>query len=207
MTTHPITAWRRLLVMGDSIAVGTGDPVDGFPDRSWAEQLVDVLGRPEYLNLGQYGARAAEIRAGQLARACEFRPDLAVVAAGANDAIRRSFDDPAAQAAVATELTRMVGALHDAGALVVTFGCFDLGRTTFAPPEQRDGISRRLRALGRLTEAITARYNGVYVSFLDHPAAGDHLFSADGLHANRRGHALIAAEVVAALTRHLAPAA
>ncbi len=186
--------------MGDSIAEGAGDSAPGYPDQPWADQLAATLGA-HYLNLGRHGARASEIRAGQLVPALAFRPDLAVVAAGANDALRRSFADPAAQAAVATELTRIVSRLSEAGAVPVTFGCFDLGRISGAPPE----LSDRLRALGRITEAITHRHGGVYVDFLDHPEFGDQLMSADGVHVNRRGHALILAEVLRALQERPAP--
>jgi hypothetical protein len=74
--------WRRLLVMGDSIAAGNGDPVNGYVDRSWADRLAASLGSvgraPAYLNLGHIGARAAEVRERQLERALalidEYRP-------------------------------------------------------------------------------------------------------------------------------------
>jgi lysophospholipase L1-like esterase len=193
-----------LLVLGDSIAEGVGDAVPGYPDRSWADQLASAL-RSQYLNLGRHGARAGEVRASQLVPGLAFRPDLAVVAAGANDALRRSFDDPAAQAAVATELTRIVGALKDAGALVVTFGCFDLGRVFQVPHQRQAEVSDRLRALGRITEAITHRFGGVYVSFLDHPDFGEVLMTSDGVHVNRRGHAIVLTEVLRALGQPHAP--
>jgi hypothetical protein len=126
--------WRRLVVMGDSIAAGIGDPVKGYLDRGWADRLAAALAAA-YLNVGRAGAHAIEVREGQLGRALAFGPDLAVVAAGANDAFRRSFAAPAVEA----ELERIVSALSDAGSLVVTFGCFDLGRTSFLPPERRAG--------------------------------------------------------------------
>jgi hypothetical protein len=62
-------AFRRIAVLGDSIAVHRGDPVDGYPTQTWAERLVLALAPDAYLNLGVHGARAAEIRAGQLAPA------------------------------------------------------------------------------------------------------------------------------------------
>ncbi len=196
--------WRRLVVMGDSVAAGIGEPVDGYLDRSWADRLVAAVGRtgrpPAYLNLGRVGARAAEAREAQLDQALAFRPDLAVVAAGANDAIRRSFAAPA----VGAELAHILGALRDAGALVVTFGCFDLGRTSFLPPDRRTGLSERLHALGRITEGVSRRHGGVHVDFLRHPALADGLFSADRVHVNRRGHAIVAAEVIRSLAHHLA---
>jgi GNAT superfamily N-acetyltransferase len=80
--------------MGDSIAAGIGDPVDGYADQAWADRLVAALGA-DYLNLGRPGAQVIDVRAGQLDQALAFGPDLAVVAAGANDAFRRSFAAPA----------------------------------------------------------------------------------------------------------------
>ena len=199
--------WRRLVVMGDSVASGVGDPVPGYPDRPWAAALRDALddrgGPPGYRNLGVAGARIAEVRGGQLGPALAFGPDLAVLACGGNDALRRSFDPEA----VGEHLAAMAGALAEQGALVVTFGMFDVGRTGLLPPDRAPDLSARLRALGDATAAVTRRAGGVHVDFLDHPGAGSHIFSADRLHPNRRGHALIARETVAALAAHagLAP--
>jgi lysophospholipase L1-like esterase len=195
--------WQRLLVMGDSIAAGNGDPVDGYLDRSWADRLAAALGlagQTAYLNLGHVGAHAAEIRQWQLARALAFGADLALVVGGANDAFRRSFEASAVEA----DLAHIVGTLSEAGALVVTFGCFDMGRTSFLPPDRRRGLSERLHILGRLTETAGRRHGGVHVDFLRHPAFSDALLSADGLHINRRGHAVVATEVIRSLAHHLA---
>jgi lysophospholipase L1-like esterase len=190
--------WRRLLVMGDSIAAGVGDPVEGYADRSWADRLAAALRPgdtpPAYRNLGHIGARAAEIRAAQLGPALAFGPDLAVVTAGGNDALRRSFSEPAVEA----ELERILGALHARGALVVTLGLLDVGRTAFLPPDRRPGLSDRVRALGRLTERVNPRHGGVHVDQFHHPAT-DGLFSGDHLHPNRRGHAVVATEIIRAL--------
>jgi hypothetical protein len=74
--------WRRLAVIGDSIAEGLGDPVDGYRDLPWAERLADGLsaavGDLSYLNLGVRGLTAGEIRRTQLTDALAFSPDLAV---------------------------------------------------------------------------------------------------------------------------------
>lgn len=197
--------WRRLLVMGDSIAAGIGDPVDGYHDLPWAERLAGSLraatGTLSYLNLGVRGVRAAEARAHQLDRALSFAPDLAVVACGANDALRRSFTPSAVKA----ELEAIVGPLHATGALVVTFGVFDLSTTSFVPAERRAGLRERLHALGEVTRTVAGRHGGVHVDLLGHPATDDDLFSDDRIHVNRRGHAIVATETVRSLGRHLAP--
>jgi hypothetical protein len=91
-----------------------------------------------------------------------FEPDPAFVAVGANDAFRRSFTARAVKA----ELAEVLRALRDSGALVVTFGCFEMGRTSFLPPERRAGLSERLYEFGGLTEDLSRRYGGVHVDFL-----------------------------------------
>ena len=47
-------------------------------------------------------------------------------------------------------------------------------------------------------------HGGVHVDFLGHPALADELLSADRMHINRRGHAIVAADVIRALARYLA---
>lgn len=197
--------WRRVLVAGDSIAAGEGDAVPGYGDRSWADRLADALAAADpgsaFLNLGQRQLVAAEIRDRQLRAALDFEPDLAVVTAGANDMLRRSFDP----AALEPVLHQILGALTRSGCLIVTFGLFDLSRTTFVPDGMRADLQHRLARLNELTGAVCERHGGVHVDFFDHPALDDSLFSADMIHPNRRGHAYIAADVARALAaRHRA---
>jgi lysophospholipase L1-like esterase len=195
--------WDRVALMGDSIAVGLGDPLEGYQDASWGERLVAALDggqrRIEQLNLGVVGARAAAIHADQLDRALAFRPDLVVVTGGGNDLFSRRFDLPQ----VASHVEAVVGALSSTGALVVTFGIFDVSAGGFVPPDRADGLRLRVKALNRAVAGVTARHDGVFVDCFDHPALSASVFSDDRLHANRRGHAVIATEVVLALRRRL----
>jgi lysophospholipase L1-like esterase len=193
--------WRRLLVLGDSIAVHPGDPVDGYLNRTWATRLAAALRPTAYLNLGVAGARVAEVRTGQLDRALEFRPDLAVVVAGANDAVRRSFTP----LAVEVELKRIMDPLSRAGTLLVTLGCFDVGRTAPMPLDERAAMSDRLRTLGRVTAQVCRRLGGVHLDFADHPAQSRGVLSSDLLHINVRGHAVVGAEIIRALARRITP--
>ena len=189
--------WRRLLVMGDSIAVHPGDSVAGYLGKTWADRLAGALRPAAYRNLGVSGARVAEVGETQLGPALAFRPGLAVVVAGANDAVRRSYEP----AAVEAELDHMIGRLAESGALVVTFGCFDIGKHAAAPLQQRAALSERMRTLGRSTERVCHRYGGVHLDFADHPAQDDRggVLSTDLVHINARGHAVVAAALIVAL--------
>ena len=197
------TPWRRLAVLGDSIAAGVGDPVRGYRDLSWADRLSGAIATAHglsgpgarHLDLGVPGRRARQVREDQLDRALAHAPDLAVVAAGANDALRRSFDP----ALVAGELDGIVGPLAAGGCLVVTFGVLDLSGTGLVPESMRADLRRRLIGLNEVSRAVARRHDGLFVDFFDHPARDDGIFSADLIHPNRRGHAHISAALGYAL--------
>jgi lysophospholipase L1-like esterase len=85
-----------------------------MPAQNWSERVAHTLAPDAYLSLGVAGARAAEIRAGQLAAALALRPGLVILAAGANDAVRRSFRPDRVEA----ELAAMIEPLSRAGTLL-----------------------------------------------------------------------------------------
>jgi lysophospholipase L1-like esterase len=79
--------WRRYVAIGDSLTEGLGDPVQGYPNVSWAEGPAQALKRLhrdfEFLNLGKRYLTARQVRETQLQPALDFEPDLATVLAGA----------------------------------------------------------------------------------------------------------------------------
>jgi lysophospholipase L1-like esterase len=193
--------WRRLAIVGDSIALGVGDPVEGYPHRGWTTSVALALeaARPGFVhrNLGARGLLAEEVRETQLEAALRFRPDLAIVTAGGNDLFGPWFDGDG----VEEDLEAIVGALHRRGALVVTIGLFDITRTDLVPPAFRAPLAQRIRELGARTAAVTERHDGIHVDCTDHPAGADPaIYSADRIHLNATGHAIAAALTLAALT-------
>lgn len=199
---HP---WRRFVVLGDSVAEGMCEPVDGYPPVQWADRIAAELraARPglAYLNLGRRGLRAHEVRAAQLDAALAFDPDLALVVCGGNDAFRPAFDPDAVDA----ELAAMIGALRAAGADVVTVGMFDVSHSPAVPEQVRPGLGERMRLLSAHTGRLAARLGTVHVHLTDHPAGTDaSLYSSDGRHGSARSDAIAAAETVRRLGAHLA---
>jgi lysophospholipase L1-like esterase len=193
--------WRRLLVVGDSVAEGIHEPLAGYRDTSFSDRVAAILAadRPgfAYLNLGRRDLLLDEIRRTQLAPGLDFEPDLAIVAAGGNDALRRSFDDDVAHA----RLTAIVAPLAER-AQVVTIGLFDLPRSGLAPAGIAPGAIDRFDRLDAVTAAVAAEHGAVHVDTHHHPRAADPaIFSSDLIHANARGHAIAAAAIVRVLSR------
>ncbi|MEV0879226.1 SGNH/GDSL hydrolase family protein [Micromonospora echinofusca] len=199
---HP---WHRFAVLGDSVAEGLCEPVDGYPDVQWADRIAAELRavRPElaYLNLGLRGLRAHEVRATQLAPTLAFRPDLALVVCGGNDAFSRSYDADAVDA----ELTAMIEALRAAGADVITVGMFDVSLSPAVPERHRADLGARMRRLSARTQALAEQLGTLHVRLTDHPLVAEaSMYSSDGRHGSARSDAVAAAETVRRLGAHLA---
>ena len=200
---HP---WRRFVVLGDSVAHGPFFEVPGYCPLRWTDRVAAELRAAapalQYLNLGVSGLLAREVRAGQLDRAVEFQPDLAVVVCGGNDAFRRSYAEQAD--AVDAELDAMLAALRSAGAQPVTVGIFDVSHSPAVPERYRLELRQRLALLAEHTRAVAARYDSVHVDLSRHPRSGDPaLYGPDGRHGNARSDAIAAAETVRALGARL----
>ncbi|WTW92436.1 SGNH/GDSL hydrolase family protein [Streptomycetaceae bacterium NBC_01309] len=196
--------WRRMVVIGDSIAEGVGEPTEGFPDQGWADSVADALDRANpglaYLNLGQRDLRADAIRAAQLEPGLAFDPDLAVVVAGGNDLLRGRFDiEP-----VAAHIEAMVAAFAATGADVVTLGLYDCTGSPYIPDEFRGPMAERIRELNNRTWEIARAHGAVHIDCTNHPGSKDPaIYGSDGLHGNRRGHSFTAAVALRAIGARL----
>jgi lysophospholipase L1-like esterase len=201
---HP---WRRFAVLGDSVAEGLAEPLPGYSDVQFADRVARELAATapsfDYLNLGHRGLRTREVRAGQLGPALDFRPDLALVVCGGNDAFPATYRPDA----VDTELRAMVTELVAAGADVITVGLYNLAYSPSpkVPDWLRPGLRTRMGTLSERTAAMAAELHTLHVNLTAHPAATDPgLFAGDGRHVNARGDAIALAETVRVLGAHLA---
>jgi lysophospholipase L1-like esterase len=174
--------------------------LEGYQDLDGTARVAEALraAHPSfsYHNLGERNLRIEEVRERQLGRALELQPDLAIVAAGGNDAFARSFDEDY----VARELRSLVKPLVEHGALLVTVGLFDLPRSGLVPEPYAAPMAKRFDRLDALTAQITAEHGGVHADNHHHPLTADRgIFASDGIHVNARGHAIVAANLVRAL--------
>jgi lysophospholipase L1-like esterase len=200
----PSVPWRRLVVVGDSVAAGVSEPVPGYDAAGFADQVaVDLAAGRDgfaYRNLGVRDARLADVARHQLPEALAFRPDLAIVVAGGNDALARSYDPERVRAG----LVGLVVPLALSGALVVTMGLFDLARSGLLPPDVAPEMTRRFDELDGVTAQVAATFGALHVDTHHHPRAADpSIFASDRIHANARGHSIAAAAVTRALSAYL----
>lgn len=193
--------WRRVAVLGDSIAEGVREPHDGYLDLSWidriAEPLRAVVPGLTMTNLGLRDLLAVEVRERQLATALAFRPDLVIVAAGGNDALHRSF----APDRVACDLHGIVGPLRRTGAHVLMIELMDIVASGLVPADYAGPLDDRMRALAQVTRAVAGQHDAMLVEMRGHPASSDPgVYSSDRLHLNARGHAIVGTEAVRVLS-------
>lgn len=195
---------HRMVVVGDSVAAGIREPLAGYRDRSFADRVGDGFAHTRaafaYRNLGVRDLRLAQIRKTQLDAALAFGPDLALVAAGGNDALARSFDPDT----IHDELQALAAPLAAHGAQIVTIGLFDLARSGLVPERYAHVMAERFDLLDEITADVCARLGGIHVDCHHHPRAADPgIFSSDRIHANARGHAIAATVIATTLAETL----
>ncbi|WP_344680704.1 SGNH/GDSL hydrolase family protein [Saccharopolyspora taberi] len=186
---RPLGRPTTLAVLGDSIAVGIGDPVHGGGWRGFAPLLADSLGVARLVNVSTSGARIGDLATGQLPAALRSQPDVAVVMAGMNDTMRSDFDVRRLHA----DMDHVLSRLTDAGATVVTIRYHDHGRVFRLPGPLRRFLTGRIDDLNIALDAAAQRH-GAGVVDLDrlpgayHPAT----WSVDRLHPGELGHRMLA---------------
>lgn len=189
--------WRRFVALGDSFTEGLMDVVTPTGAHlGWADRVAAALALRtpdlEYANLAIRGRKGPQVFTEQVPAAVALAPDLASVAVGVNDTLRRSFDLNAS----ATAIEQSVRLLRGAGSDVLVWCFGDPSRTS----KVMGVVSGRIQALRRATYAIAEEYACYLVDFWGAAALDDARFwHADRLHLNPAGHVLAARAALEAL--------
>lgn len=186
---------RTLVVLGDSIGVGVGDPVPGGW-RGFPVLLAQAVGPTRLVNLCDNGARIGCVRTKQLPRALAANPDAAVVLVGMNDTMRSDFHTGRLRA----DLDRTVAALTAAGALVITCKYHDHGRVFYLPGVLRRALTRRVANLNAVIEDVAIRHRALIVDLGELPNVyAAETWSVDRLHPSELGHRKLARAIANSL--------
>ncbi len=181
----------RFLVLGDSLAAGTGAT---GPDHTLGARLTRVLGDAghdvDLRVVAVPGATSLDLAA-QVARAAAFAADVALLVVGANDITRQV---PPARAAAA--LGDAVRELRQRGTQVLVVPTPDLSSVAWVPPVFRSVVAALCDAQ-RAGQTVAAEAAGAVVapvaaSVAQRFAADPSLFSADRFHPSSAGYALVA---------------
>ncbi|WP_235921456.1 SGNH/GDSL hydrolase family protein [Lentzea tibetensis] len=183
-----------LVLLGDSTAVGIGDPVSGGW-RGFGPLLSSAFGG-DYRNFALSGARIADVRRTQLPSALRLQPSAAVVIAGVNDTLRSDFDTRQLH----SDLDQIVGSLSAAGTSVVTVRFHDQGRVFKLPGRLRRVLGERITALNEIIDVVVARHGAKCVDLHLLPGAYElPTWAVDRLHPSELGHRMLARAFAAKL--------
>jgi lysophospholipase L1-like esterase len=177
------------------------DPVDGYERLSWLERVARALRRQqgdlELRNVAERDLTSAQVAESQLGPALEFRPDLAFVLCGGNDVLARRFDPEQTRATLDGILTAFTSANCD----VVLITTFDTGPLP-VPEPFRSRLTERMPVLHELHRELgSGRPRITLADLAKSPRGRDPgIFSADGMHTNDAGQAVISALVITALS-------
>lgn len=181
----PAAPTWRLLVIGDSTALGTGALT---PAGSLAGWIGHHQPRWEIRNLGANGARWADLPA-QLSVAGHGY-DAVLVLAGGNDVIRLTARETLQQ-----QVDAVLCQAAQVGRAVVVMPPGDVGHAPFFPPPASWWMSHRSQMLHALIRRAATARGATYVGLL-RPRSEDpfvaeaaRLHAADGLHPSDAGYA------------------
>jgi lysophospholipase L1-like esterase len=179
---------KRLLVLGDSTAVGAG--VEQMTD-ALAGQIARRIPDPVAWRVaGANGLTSQQVREQHLAAALESDADLVVVLVGWNDALRLR---PAS--AFGADLAAILDALRtrNPGARMIVVAPPRFGAFAILPQPLRTVLGAHIAGLTRAAARVAASHGATLVPGFD----GVHVAS-DGFHPDASGYAGLAEAVVAA---------
>jgi lysophospholipase L1-like esterase len=188
----PLKRVRRLAVLGDSTAVGLGDPLPRHGGWRGVGPLVAAALGVEaggYLNPSFAGARMRCVLTAQVPAAVAHRPDVALLVAGMNDTLRPDFD----AGRVAAELTEVIRRLGETGTTVLPVRFHDHGEVFRLPPSLKRALSTRVAELNAAIDEVVGREGVPCLDLARLPGAYDRTsWSVDRLHPSELGHRMLA---------------
>ena len=184
----------RVISMGDSSVFGVGDHGDDIPSvgYGWTGRIAHDLKAKRFINVAKNGARARHLPALQLPAVVAFRPHMALICIGTNDALRGDYSIDEIRCSLLT----VCKAISKTGALVVLLGLPDPLRTAPGPMALRKILSRRVTEINEVLEEIAADGFAIFTPTWNSKIAHERrMWHVDRMHPSALGHQHIADSV------------
>jgi lysophospholipase L1-like esterase len=178
------------VVMGDSTSIGQG--TDYEHSYAWLSgQHLAKTHQVRMTNLGVSGARTKDVANDQLERAVELKPDVVLLAVGANDATHFTKGQ-----SLAHSLEQIILGLQRANpnVRIVVTGCPDMSAIPRFPWPARQLAGLRTQQINTVYAKLVDKYHLTFapIAAKTGPAfrADPTLFASDKFHPDTRGYAL-----------------
>lgn len=181
----------NLMVLGDSTTVSQGSAYDRGYARGVAQHLAGKGSQVRLYNVGVSGARAAGVAGEQVAKAANYKPDVAIIGVGANDVTHLT-----STATVRRHLLTTIQALRASNpdVRIVLTGSTQMGSVPRFPQPTKSLARIRTSQINRMVVEIVRDNQATFApiaartgpEFDKHPE----YFAADKFHPNSSGYAL-----------------
>jgi lysophospholipase L1-like esterase len=177
-------------ILGDSAASGVGDSDKNGVTRGWGYYLAKHFQDPlVYINLSRPGAQSAEVLEDQLPKALMFKPDIAAVIVGGNDALRNGFDPDKLH----QNLRATISELKKSGAEVLLLQLHDPTQIVPLPRLLARVLSRRINAVNRVIHSVGREFNAqILLTRSIQDIYQRKVWHVDRMHPSKYGHQLMA---------------
>lgn len=195
---HPANPTSRILVLGDSTAVGSGSAT---PQQSTAGRLGHDHPNADITNLAKNGTRLADVA--KIMPTLSGHYNLILIQAGANDIIR--FTDTKQ---ITNELEQIFSQATKLFDHVVAFHSGNVGLAPFFPFYTKSLFAWRTRQLRAIYKTAAEKHNVIYVDLYternDDPFNPNYsyFYAADSLHLNGAGYGVWYEKITAALAKN-----
>ena len=177
-------------ILGDSAASGVGDSDKNGVTKGWGYYLAKHFQDPlVYINLSRPGAQSAEVLEDQLPKALMFKPDIAAVIVGGNDALRNGFDPNKLH----QNLRATILELKKSGAEVLLLQLHDPTRIVPLPKLLAQVLSRRVNAVNRVIHSVGREFNAqILLTRSIQDIYERKVWHIDRMHPSKYGHQIMA---------------
>ena len=177
-------------ILGDSAASGVGDSDKYGVPKGWGYYLATHFQDPlVYINVSRPGAQSAEVLEDQLPKALVFKPDIAAVIVGGNDALRNGFDPNKLH----QNLRSTISELKKSGAEVLLLQLHDPTKIVPLPRLLARVLSRRINSVNRVIHSVGREFNAqILLTRSIQDIYERKVWHVDRMHPSKYGHQLIA---------------